>query len=207
MPVIQLDTIKMPVFDPFTNVGTSQVFFQMLRGRTNPKAIADALGLQPPPIIQQLRRLQKIEVVRLGKKEGKLQNYDIDMDRFMELFVELAIQEKNTHPLSLHPEENDKLRSLVGNEYFRRFIVYYLLNLGPTQTISNASREFEDALLHSRSLVRPRKFDNIEKQQFFDVMRMWKRIAKEKKTFTEVHFLDALTKTLGFGPYRNRRRI
>jgi len=194
----------MPIFDPFTNIGTSQVFFQMLRGRTSPKIIADALGVQPPPIIQQLRRLQKIGIVKLGRKEGKLQNYDIDIDRFLTLFIERTIQEKRTHPSSLHPDENKKLRSLRNNEYFRRFIVSYVLNLGPTETIDDAAKEFEDALLHSGKLEKPMKFDDVEKQQFFDKMRLWKKTAKKKKTFTEVHLLDALTRTLELGHYKKK---
>lgn len=197
----------MPIFDPFSNVGTSQVFFQMLRGKTNPKAIADALGVQPPPIIQQLRRLQKIGVVKLGEKDGKLQNYDVDVDKFLTLFIERAIQEKKTHSSSLYLNENKELRSLRDNEYFRKFVIYYLMNLGPTETIDDAASEFEDALLHCRTLEELVKFDDIEKQQFFNMMKLWKRIAKKKKTFTEVHFLDALTRALELGPYKNNRRI
>jgi hypothetical protein len=186
---------KMPAFDPLGNTRTSQVFFQILSGKKNPKAIADALGIQSPPVIQQLRRLQKIEVAKLGEKEGKLQHYEVDFEKFLLIFIELAVQKK-THPSNFHPADMRELESLKNSRYFKILIVNYLKNQGLTATVEDSAREFENCLLHSRMLDGKREFDDSEKQEFFDKIRKWRKMAQGKLTYAELSFQHALTSAL-----------
>ena len=46
----------------------------------NPKSIADALGIKPPSVMYQLRRLRKVALVELGEKMGKIQHYEVNWD-------------------------------------------------------------------------------------------------------------------------------
>ena len=50
--------------DSLTNWGTSKVFYAMILGSTTPKEIAEDLDITPPAVIDQLRRLQKIGIVK-----------------------------------------------------------------------------------------------------------------------------------------------
>lgn len=208
--------INMPVFDPFTNIGTSQVFYQLMKGRKNPKSIADALGVQSPPIIQQLRRLQKIEVVRLGGKEGKFQNYEVDWNNFLTLFVDRAMQERESAlrekikegeiPMShAHDFENrDQIKRLKDNQYFKRLILLYLQNVAKSKpssrnTISHAVDNFENALRQSKSFENTKKFEDPEKQDFFDKMRLWHRRTSQAETWMDLNLHGALRKILRKG--------
>ena len=187
----------MPEFDPISNDRTSQVFIQMLKGKENPKAIANALGIQSPSIIQHLWRLRKIELVQLGSKEGRRQNYEVDFDKFLTLFINRALQEKFTHPDYLHEDQIIELKSLKDNLYFRRFIVTYLKNIDSKTTIADSINVFESALLHSDWLKhKKKKYDSMEKQEFFNKMCLWREVAEDKMTRTQLDLLDALTRTL-----------
>lgn len=184
-------------FDPLNNLGTSKVLYLLLSECKTPKELADSLGIKPPPVIEQLRRLQKIGIVRRGEKKGKLQEYEINFDKFLELFIERALQEKMTYPRSVHSKEIATVKTLKGNRYFKKLVKEYLKNLCPFITADKAAKEFEDALLHSTALKRKKTFkDDPEKQDFFDKMRLWRKIAEKKMTFAELNFQDALTKVL-----------
>ena len=189
--------------DPFSNLGTSKVFYELLSGPKSPKQIADSLGIKPPPVIEQLRRLQKIGVVQIGKKNGKFQNYEINFEKFLELFIDRALREKRTYPSNLHADEIKKIKSLKSNEYFKKFIVNYLKNLDSPMTIADAANEFEDGLLHSGTLDRNRKFNDSEMQEFFNTMRLWRKIAKKKMTYAELALLHSLTVILNPKRFKN----
>jgi hypothetical protein len=60
-----------PEIDPLASVGCSEVFFQLLLGRKTPKEISERLRTSPPTV-----------VVRLGRKEGKFQPYEVDWEGF-----------------------------------------------------------------------------------------------------------------------------
>jgi hypothetical protein len=49
-----------------------------------PTSIAKALHVEPPAVIDQLHKLRKIRVVRLGQKTGKEQHYVIDWEKLAE---------------------------------------------------------------------------------------------------------------------------
>lgn len=72
----------MPEIDPLASVGCSEVFFQLLLGRKTPKEISERLRTSPPTVVEHLRRLQGLGVVRLGRKEGKFQPYEVDWEGF-----------------------------------------------------------------------------------------------------------------------------
>ena len=90
--------------DPLSNVGTSKVFRELCEGPKNPKTIADSLEIKSPPVIEQLRRLQEINLVKLGDKIGRAQNYELIWDNFLELFFERAFKQK----LDLFPVDSNK---------------------------------------------------------------------------------------------------
>jgi len=71
-----------PEIDPLASVDCSEVFFQLLLGRTTPKEISEKLGISPPTVVEHLRRLRELGVVRLGGKEGKFQPYEVDWKGF-----------------------------------------------------------------------------------------------------------------------------
>jgi len=203
----------MPVFDPLTNIGTSQVFYQILNGRKNPKAIADALGTQPPPVIQQLRRLQKIKVIKLGRKEGKFQNYEIRWNNFLTLFIDRSMQEREWRKKELiregdipieydyDLEDQDKIKTLKNNRYFKRLIQLYLQNMSESKqssrsTISQIIDNFENTLQQSGAFKRSRKIEDPEKQDFFNKMRLWHERASRPTTWMDLNLHDAISKTL-----------
>lgn len=183
-------------FDPFSNKGTSGVFYRLISGCKTTKEISNILKIRSPSVIEHLRRLQEIGVVRLGEKKGKFQEYQIDFEEFLTLFIDRAIQEKKTHPSSIYKGEIDQLRILKNNRYFKEFIVKYLKDLDNIATIDEAAKEFENGLMRAKNLGRKRKFDDDEKQQFFEKMRLWKMATEKKYTFVELNFQDALAKTL-----------
>jgi len=184
-------------FDPLRNSGTSRVFYKLLTDFRTPKHISSALGIKPSSVIEHLRRLQRVGIVRFGEKRGKFQYYEIDFEFFLPIFIERAFQEKKTHPSRLYPDETKELKPLKDNKYFKDFIVKYLKSVRSIETIDSAAKAFENGLLLSRTLKRKRKeYSDAEKQQFFDKMIFWRRIVEQKKTYAEVFLQDALTRTL-----------
>lgn len=183
-------------FDPLINLGTSKVFYELLSELKTTKEISEVLKIRPPSVTEHLRRLQEIGIIQLGKKKGKFQDYEINYQKFLILFIERAIQEKKTHPSHSYPDENQELRSLRDNKHFAILVKNYLQNQGLTATIDDSAKEFEDSLLHSSILDKKKQFHDVEKQDFFDKMKKWKKIARKKMTYTELNFQDALARTL-----------
>lgn len=188
-------------FDPFNNKGTSRVFYKLLSGLNTTKEISSSLMVRPPSVTEHLRRLQEIGIVQTGKKKGKFQEYEINPRKFLDLFIQRAIREKATHPSSIYPEEIKMLQSLRNNELFKDFVFKYLCQ-NQTVSVNELAKEFEDGLLHSSTLDRKRIFVNSEKQQFFEMLQKWKKVAKKKMTFVELNFQDALAKTLTSETFR-----
>lgn len=82
-----------PAFDPLSNPGTSRLLFQLIMiGPMTPTQIAEKLGVKPPSVIDQLVRLRRIQLVKLGKKEGKQQWYQLDWRRLVDVGVTRAFQ-------------------------------------------------------------------------------------------------------------------
>ena len=66
--------------------GTLRVIETLLNGKTTPTTLAHEMKIRPPSAIDHLRRLQKFGLVKLGRKEGKKQHYDLDLQRLSDLF-------------------------------------------------------------------------------------------------------------------------
>ena len=199
--------------DPLSNVGTSKVFLCIMKGKRNPKAMADFLGIKPPPVIQQLRRLQSLGVIELGEKEGKEQNYRVNWDNFLGLFIDRAMQkrkrtikrkiQKSETPL-MHADDlrdRDQIKSLRSNRHFKRLVQHYLQNVAESKpsywaTINYAIDNFENALLTSISFKRSKKFGGHEKQDFFNKMRSWYNRTMRAETWMDLNLHDAIYKTL-----------
>lgn len=155
--------------DPLASVSCSNVFLQLLLGRTSPTKIAEALGMKPPSVLEQLRRLQELGIVRLAEKNGKYQNYRIDWEKFVRVFLRRTyIQElqKTTAASRLLPEEEveeikremDTMRRIVEelekSEEFRTIVRRYFEKLAesmakglyPRRTVWGMIYSFEDSL-------------------------------------------------------------
>lgn len=147
---------KKPQSDPFDSWGASKVFYQLVCGHTTPKEISSNLKIEPPTVVEHLRRLQDIGIVEIGKKEGKYQHYRISWDKFGSVFLEHmpSLVNARTFLEAVTPDilkkdgftERDikkikkqdelELRSLERlfselekNEYFRRLVKEYLKSL------------------------------------------------------------------------------
>lgn len=192
--------------DVLSNSGTSRVFFCIAKGVTNPKGIADALQIKPPPVIQQLRRLQRIGIISLGKKVGKEQNYEIDWEQFLSVFLENAVCERQKpHDVLIKPDEyaeTDRvIKSLRNNRYFKQFVHFYLRNIAEDPvsiwpTLSEMMQNIERVLPHFKGILQGKQFADQEKQEFFDKMQQWYKRTTTVETWTELHIHDALQKTL-----------
>lgn len=146
----------MPELDPFASVGVSSVFFKMVLGKTNPKQIADSLETSPPTVMGHLHRLKEIGV-KLGRKEGKEQHYEIDWGRFARAFLQ------RSYTLSLlrssgKKEELEEMKRVMEelgkSEGFRELLKRYLEKLAenmerglyPQRTLWGIVYGFEDSL-------------------------------------------------------------
>jgi len=178
--------------DPLSNIGTSRVFRELCAGPKNPKRIADSLGIKPPPVIEQLRRLQKVGIVKLGQKIGRAQNYKIDWKAFLELFVDRAFGKKVIR-VELHKEE---IKTLVDNKYFVQFVKLYVCQVLQHATLLRAIQEFENGILHIPSLNRKKEFADKEKQEFFNKMQLWYKRALKSVNMCQLYFSDSLARTL-----------
>ncbi|MEM2535740.1 MAG: ArsR family transcriptional regulator [Candidatus Hadarchaeales archaeon] len=177
----------MPEISPFASVGVSNVFFKMVLGENTPKAIAEALGTKPSTVVEHLRRLQEMGVVRLGKKEGKYQHYEIDWGKLAKSFL------RHSYTLSLLRVggRSEELREMEGvaeelgkMEEFRELLRLYFVELAknmeegkyPRRTIWGAIYGFEDSLeilpsLKGRLGEKGRKLANL--------LERWERSARE----------------------------
>jgi len=113
-------------FDPLNNPGTSRVLFELIiTGPTTPTQLAKILDVEPPSIIDQLVRLRKIQLVHLGRKEGKEQRYEPDWKMLVEVGVGRAFQ-----PSQPDMKEDASVGAIITqfleNSVFREFFKTYL---------------------------------------------------------------------------------
>ena len=57
-------------------------------GKTTLAQISEHLGITSPSVIEQLRRLQRAGLVKLGEKEGKYQHYEVNSEGLSRLFLD-----------------------------------------------------------------------------------------------------------------------
>lgn len=189
----------------FANPGTSRVFLSLLKGNKNPKAIADSLKIRSPPVIEQLKRLRKNKLVKLGEKEGKEQNYEIIWEEFLPIFIEEALQLRRKRKDGIieedNPESLKRIREMKGNKYFRVLVEAYLKNIADGQisewnSVNAAMDNFENAIGQCEDVKNPRKAINKEEKEFFETIRLWYDKAISAQTWLDVCLHDAVIKTL-----------
>lgn len=146
----------MPEIDPLASVGCSEVFFQLLLGRTTPKEISERLGTSPPTVVEHLRRLRELGVVRLGGKEGKFQPYEVDWGGFAREVLRRAYTPGILERLD--PGKAGRLREILGRlgkeEAFLELLRSYFSGLAgemeegryPKRTVWGAIYSLEESL-------------------------------------------------------------
>ena len=73
--------------DIFVSQSTSDVLFALIAGKKSPAEISDMVGNTSPAVIKQLWKLRKARIVKLGKKRGKFQDYEVIWGRLIKNFV------------------------------------------------------------------------------------------------------------------------
>ena len=197
----------MPRSDALSNPGTSKVFLYLVKGITNPKAIADELEIKPPPVIQQLRRLQNLGLVELGKKDGRAQNYKILWKNFVDRFA------KEASKIRISPGDirisaginygqiDMEIESLKTNRFFHRFVRLYLQNFvsmdeSKWPTIAEIIDNTNAVMTMLTNFQKKRQFDDPDKQEFFDKMRTWYERNTRFPTWIRDNMDKAITDTL-----------
>jgi DNA-binding transcriptional regulator GbsR (MarR family) len=69
------------------------VFYSLLKGRSTLTDISEDLKITRPSVIEQLRRLQKAGLVKLGTKDGKYQHYRVDLEGVSNLFLNESMRQ------------------------------------------------------------------------------------------------------------------
>lgn len=194
------------------NIGTSAVFHHLLIDYTSPKEIAEKLGIKPQSVIEQLRRLQKLMIVKVDRRDGKFLRYAIDTDRFVALFLsiapiflkKIALNRRNWNGmpqlkriiplLSVEDDATPKqclkimLRKLEEDQYFRSFLLAYLRMRfeqpkDQPKTLAKMMVEFEDGL--KDGFPRDAWYERVREQEistFLSLLEAWYLCVKESMT-------------------------
>ncbi len=90
---------------PLGNLGTSKVFYSLINSKSTLTEVSEDLKITRPSAVEQLRRLQKAGVVKLGAKNGKYQHYGVNFEGLSNLFLNestrclhLALTRKTLYP-------------------------------------------------------------------------------------------------------------
>jgi hypothetical protein len=137
-----------PRFDPLGNISTSRTLFLLILEVDTPKQLADSLGIKPPSVIAQLRRLRKLRLVKASKRIGKEQHYDVDWERLTDLSIHRAL--KLPQPDLKEQDMADETAMIFSrSEKFREFVRRYLvsrLQKTPRELLLSENRTFVDLL-------------------------------------------------------------
>ena len=194
------------IFDPLTNPGTSRVLFQLIMGVKNPKEIADRLGVLSPTVIQQLHRLRRVGIVRLGEKRGRDQHYDVVWDKLLEILASKVI--KFTQ-LDVKEQKSDDVfrRQFLEKERFREFLQSYLhnrLSLTPFSvivynnvTISDLMEDFQvtmGAMLSNEELKKKIQASVLDEKgrEFLENLLLWYDLVRHVAPISRNAFLKSL---------------
>ena len=176
--------------DSLESEAASSVFFELVLGVDTPRQIADSLRETPPSVIEQLHQLQKAGFVRLGRKEGKFQHYEINWDRFMKECLDWAPHLTNAIVIASTERDEreyaklEKLKKdLRKNKYFQTLFMNYFRRVAEMRqrvdvylidtnfdTISAAIGVFEESLI--------RLFPSLKKEgkgaaKFLSLIETW----------------------------------
>jgi DNA-binding transcriptional ArsR family regulator len=210
------------------NLGTSEVFYCLLKGRSTLTEISE-----------QLRRLQRAGLVKLGAKDGKYQHYEVDPEGLSGLFLNestrqlhLALTRKTVYPsdktLKAQLSKQAYWKNLTGgreldreqmfshikarlngNSSWRNYLIDYLETYTTTTSLGitpilQAARDFENGL----RLEVPRILDKLEsrtwvqldesKRELLELLHTWAMLIREVRTRQESAHGSSLRETLGW---------
>lgn len=194
-----MDEFQRSIRSPSRSVGISNVLLYLSAGRTTPKDIAETMGVKPPTVIEYLHKLRKLGVVRLSKKIGKHQHYEINWGKFCKFFLSQGDPSLFMPPALYvilgsrrRPLVEKKFSELCKNKLFHELVSRYLReivnrheallsSLGKEKSkrrklnysLSEVFMKFENALLY---VELPEKAENSELQQLLDCLREWKEL-------------------------------
>ena len=184
---------------PFTNWGTSKVFYKLLQGVTTPKHIAESLRITSPATIEQLCRLQKVGIVRIGVKAGKFQHYEVNWSRFVETLIDAAPKLNEVyHTLSrlpgypARPSETRWGSILCKNKYFRGLVVECFSYAATTPSEDEPARicdlieYFEEALMSMIPFLKRQNIADKEIDELLSSLEHWNSFVKRYNPYQEV---------------------
>jgi len=196
-----------PAFDPLSNPGTSRLLFQLIMiGPMTPTQIAEKLGVKPPSVMNQLARLRRVHLVKLGRKEGKQQWYQLEWRRLVDVGVPRALN--LTQPDLKEDETIGYLQDrFLDNHLFREFFKNYVtIRLAETPfnlivdrqwTFAQLMEDFHTTIVGMLSLETflesfkaPRESHELE--DFRRDLEMWKGFSLHVPNISQLAFVRAL---------------
>jgi len=173
--------------NPLRNPGTSKVFYTLIEGTSTPSQLAARLGIKPPAVTEQLRRLERVGVVRLDQKRGKFRQYLVDWDKVVETTANGVYADEKTLELREFFKRNEVFRRIVVG-YFRRVAHDALMTCMPFEEVLD---DFSADLPWSYPRLK-RGSKRREAREFLKALKRWRELAGEMRIVT----LDALMDSL-----------
>ena len=186
--------------DPLTNWGTSKVFYGLIRNSSTPKQISELLDISPPAVIDQLRRLQRIGIVKLGKKIGKFQHYEIDWTRFAEVLLDRSPRlnkvfsafSQSIQGKALDPSKTWWGNKLSKSQIFQNIIIEYFKDA--TETLSDEGKvriydlieSFEETLIGIYPFLKKENVKDEETNEFLSALQYWYDFARRSNPSQDV---------------------
>ncbi|GEM_PF-1610363 len=179
--------------EPFASVGTSNVFFQVVLGNATTKDIAKHTDTQPPSVAEHLNRLRELGILKRSEKEGKLQPYEVDWERFVHALFrhiytpklqraalqsmedertreELEREQKLMKEIIAELKRNKRFMAVVRG-YFERLAKDMEEGLYPRRTIWGAIYCFEESLDMISGIIERTK--DPETRKLLELLKKW----------------------------------
>jgi len=195
--------------DIFVSQSTSDVLFALIAGKKSPIQISSMIGDTSPAVIKQLWKLRKAGIVKLGKKKGKYQNYEVIWAQLVKNFVDkmtnlstaivLANMKGNIGKFELL----ERLKSrLPGNKYFKNLVKAFLeeeakrretvdIYLITTETVQDAINKFERFLPRFCPFLKEGD-QTKERKEFLSSLQILCRAIEEANEFEAIPLKNAL---------------
>jgi len=173
-------------FDPLKNLRTSMVFLELLDGPRTATGISATLNITPQSVFEHIVRLKRIDIVKLGQRHGKFQEYEINSSRFYELFLQKA-------PRSVDRKIIMRGR-LVDNKSFRVLVEKYLKEVRDLKNVTlwQAINEFEQGLIRIFPALKDRSsFKEEETLALLETLEEWYNKARHSYTIVQAALLRA----------------
>jgi hypothetical protein len=192
------------------NAGTSRVIYLLMLGVDTPIALAQELRIAPPSVIEQLHRLARIHLIRVGKKTGKLQHYVIDWKKLIEVSIRRSFRILQTE---LREQEAGITieRQFLSNQGLREFVGNYIrsmMNELPRTVLLRSSLTFADLLddMHStivammadheiKKMLQEQSKRKPHLRSLFSQLDLWMDSALQVSTISRRVFIGALGKS------------